>query len=108
MWLLDWEYAGMGDIYFDLANLAAHHEFDGEQESWLLNSYFGTMSPSQYARLKLMKIMSDFREAMWGMVQIGISQLDFDFLSYANQHFERMAEKMHHSDFEQWLGEIRD
>ncbi len=33
--------------------------------------------------------MSDFREAMWGVVQQGISDLDFDFAAYADEHFER-------------------
>ncbi len=92
--LLDWEYAGMGDIYFDLANLAAHHEFNEEQDRQLLTAYFGNVTSTHHAHLNLMKIMSDFREAMWGMVQIGISQLDFDFRSYANQHFERMANRI--------------
>jgi len=103
IYLLDWEYAGMGDLYFDLANLAAHHEFDDEQERWLLVSYFGSVLEAQQARLKLMKIMSDFREAMWGMVQTGISQLDFDFSGYARQHFDRMANRMNHPDYPQWL-----
>ena len=31
------------------------------------------------ATLKLFRFMSDFREAMWGVVQTGISELDFDF-----------------------------
>ena len=35
--------------------------------------------------MNIMKIMSDFREAMWGLVQVRISDLDFDFLGYANQ-----------------------
>ncbi len=108
VWLLDWEYAGMGDIYFDLANFAAHHEFGDEQESRLLKDYFGTVTPSQQARLKLMKIMSDFREAMWGMVQVGISQLDFDFRAYADQHFDRVVANLYHSKFRQWLREIGD
>jgi hypothetical protein len=34
--------------------------------------------------------MSDFREAMWGVVQQGISELDFDFADYAMRHFERL------------------
>jgi hypothetical protein len=34
--------------------------------------------------------MSDFREAMWGVVQQGISELDFDFVGYAEQHFRRL------------------
>ncbi len=34
--------------------------------------------------------MSDFREAMWGVVQGVVSELDFDFDAYAAEHFERM------------------
>ena len=37
-----------------------------------------------------MRFMSDFREAMWGVVQQAISELEFDFVTYAAQHFERM------------------
>jgi hypothetical protein len=29
----------------------------------------------------------DHVRAMWGIVQIGISQLDFDFRDYAGRHF---------------------
>ena len=32
-----------------------------------------------------MKFMSDFREAMWGVVQTAVSELDFDFDDYARQ-----------------------
>ena len=35
--------------------------------------------------------MSDFREAMWGVVQSAVSQLDFDFAGYAAEHFERLS-----------------
>ena len=34
--------------------------------------------------------MSDFREAMWGVVQAAVSELDFDFAAYAREHFERL------------------
>jgi hypothetical protein len=37
-----------------------------------------------------MRFMSDFREAMWGVVQGVVSELDFDFGAYATEHFERM------------------
>jgi len=39
----------------------------------------------------MMKFMSDFREAMWGVLQSGISELDFDFHGYASKHFDRLA-----------------
>jgi hypothetical protein len=36
--------------------------------------------------------MSDFREAMWGVVQQGLSELDFDFAGYADEHFARLEQ----------------
>jgi thiamine kinase-like enzyme len=104
--ILDWEYAGMGDVFFDLANFAVHHSFTSQEDRLLLEMYFGTATTSGIARLNLMKIMSDFREAMWGMVQQGISKLDFDFRSYANQHFERMTARIANPQRDQWLDEV--
>jgi len=104
--ILDWEYAGMGDIFFDLANLSVNHSFSDEQDHLLLEYYFGEISEQLWARLKIMKIMSDFRESMWGLVQIGISQLDFDFREYANKHFNRMTQNMLDPRWGKWLKEV--
>jgi thiamine kinase-like enzyme len=89
--IVDWEYAGMGDVFFDLANFSVNHELgEGENQS-LLAAYFGAARSSDLAALVLMRFMSDFREAMWGVVQQGISELDFDFAAYAAEHFERLG-----------------
>jgi len=106
LWILDWEYAGMGDPFFDLANFAVHHDFLDEQERLLLQAYFGEATPAGRARLKLMKIVSDFREAMWGMIQMGVSELDFDFRAYADQHFDRLSRNMGDSRWEEWLHDV--
>ncbi len=82
LWIVDWEYAGMGDVFFDLANFSVNHEFGAR--------YFGLHSEADAASLTAMRFMSDFREAMWGVVQQGISELDFDFAGYAQRHFERL------------------
>ena len=87
LWIVDWEYAGMGDPFFDLGNFAVNHDLDDAGERALLGAYG---SDDQRA-LVLMRFMSDFREAMWGVVQQGISELDFDFRGYADEHFERLA-----------------
>jgi thiamine kinase-like enzyme len=88
--IVDWEYAGMGDRFFDLANFAVNHDLTADDEAQLLESYFGERRDGDRARLRLMRFMSDFREAMWGVVQQGISDLDFDFEDYARRHFERL------------------
>jgi thiamine kinase-like enzyme len=103
--ILDWEYSGMGDLFFDLGNFCVNHDFGDREEQDLLEKYFGRVAPEQWARLKLMKIMSDFREAMWGLVQSGISALDFDFIGYAKQHFARMEDNLNDPRYEQFLRE---
>ncbi len=69
--LLDWEYAGMGDRRFDLANFA-------------MNSGLDTPHATQLAHSLL-------REAMWGVVQAAHSDIDFDFEAYAHEHFARLT-----------------
>jgi thiamine kinase-like enzyme len=88
--IVDWEYAGMGDRYFDLANLSVNHEFVEGEDRVLLEAYFGEATDESLRDLRQMKFMSDFREAMWGVLQSGISELDFDFKAYATKHFKRM------------------
>jgi thiamine kinase-like enzyme len=107
LYILDWEYAGMGDIFFDLANFSDHHKLSDEQDRWLLECYFGQCSPRHLAHLKIMKIMSDLREAAWALVQIGISKLDFDFRDYANQFFGRVMENIQNPEWNEWLKEVR-
>ena len=88
--IVDWEYAGMGDRFFDLANFSVNHEFEVEDDRRLLETYFGEARDDDLASLRMMRFMSDFREAMWGVLQSGISELDFDFTGYARKHFARM------------------
>jgi thiamine kinase-like enzyme len=109
LWIVDWEYAGMGDRYFDLANFAVNNELDDGQQAELLEAYFAEPPTARrVATLRLMKFMSDFREAMWGVVQTALSELDVDFAGYANKHFDRMMQTAAHPDFESWLSEARE
>lgn len=88
--IVDWEYAGMGDVFFDLANFSINHGLERDERRGLLAAYFGTAREEDERALELMLFMSDFREAMWAVVQGAVSELDFDFGVYAAEHFERM------------------
>jgi thiamine kinase-like enzyme len=101
--IVDWEYAGMGDRFFDLANLSVNHAFSVEDDRRLLLAYFGLEREADLAALRLMRFMSDFREAMWGVLQSGISDLDFDFKGYAAKHFGRMLATAAEPEFERYL-----
>jgi thiamine kinase-like enzyme len=107
LYILDWEYAGMGDMFFDLANFSNNHELSPEEDRLLLDCYFGELTSHHLAHLGIMKVMSDFREAMWGLVQIGISSIEFDFREYANKHFERLTQSILNPNWKRWLNEVR-
>ncbi|MFL6178616.1 MAG: phosphotransferase [Actinomycetes bacterium] len=105
VWLLDFEYAGMNDVFFDLGNLSINTELGQHAEERLLELYFGQLTKTSWARLQLMKMMSEFREGMWAVVQQAISSLDTDFVSYANERLascERLASR---PEFEGWLAD---
>ena len=106
--IVDWEYAGMGDRFFDLANFSVNHEFDVGDDRRLLESYFGVARDSDLASVRVMRFMSDFREAMWGVLQSGISELDFDFKGYAAKHFSRLAATAAEPELDRYLRTIGD
>jgi thiamine kinase-like enzyme len=89
-WIVDYEYAGMGDPFFDLGNLAVNNELDPAADALLLGHAVGEVRDRHRARLALMRLMSDFREGMWGVVQQAISTLDEDFEAYATKHLDRL------------------
>lgn len=105
--IVDWEYAGMGDPFFDLGNFSINHELTSEQDAILLAAYDGVDAPrpDRAARLALMRIVSDFREAMWGVLQQGISTLEVDFVAYAGEHFDRLLANASTPAFERALRE---
>jgi thiamine kinase-like enzyme len=101
--IVDWEYAGMGDRFFDLANLSVNHDFAAAEDQILLTAYFGKATKARFASLGMMKFMSDFREAMWGVLQSGISELEFDFDGYAAKHFDRLKRTADNEGFTRHL-----
>ena len=105
--IVDYEYAGMGDLFFDLGNFSINNGISDEAQERLLELYFGAVRPALRARLKLMRIMSDFREAMWGVVQQGLSTLDFDYVDYADRHFARCLASAGDERFGAWLEDAR-
>src|SRR3954463_13539249 len=61
--IVDWEYAGMGDPFFDLGNFSINHELAAHEDAILLAAYDGladpaAVRPARAARLALMRIVS--------------------------------------------------
>jgi thiamine kinase-like enzyme len=96
--ILDWEFAGMGDVYYDLATMVYTHDNVGpipsDLEQVMLACYFGEVTPQQLGRLNGMKYMLMLFTGMWGLVQHGMQSAGlipsgegFDYLEFANYLF---------------------
>jgi thiamine kinase-like enzyme len=90
LYLVDWEYAGMSDPRFELANFSVNHGFSSEEDQELVRLYYGEHDAQAVAAIRLLRFMSAFREAMWSVLQQAISALDFDFREYAAEQFAKM------------------
>ena len=102
--IVDWEYAGMGDPWFDLGNLSINHELTPDEDAALVEAWLGRApSRAAVARVTLMRVVSDLREAMWGVLQQAISTLDVDFVAYAAEHFDRLLDEASSPAFERRL-----
>jgi aminoglycoside phosphotransferase (APT) family kinase protein len=106
--IVDYEYAGMNDRFFDLGNFSINNGISEEARARLLRGYFGEVTPWHVACLALMRIVSDFREATWGLAQQGLSTLDFDYAAYARRHLERARANADDPRFGDWLRAAAD
>lgn len=65
LWLIDWEYAGLGDPFFDLAIVTGHHRLDATRERWLLDAYLGDVRDEDLARLRDYRRIYDYVVLLW-------------------------------------------
>jgi thiamine kinase-like enzyme len=88
VWLVDWEYGGMGHPLFDLAGVCANCSFSESEELALLGEYRGSVDERDLGELRILKTMSSLREALWAVIQTVASDIDFDYVRYADDNFE--------------------
>jgi thiamine kinase-like enzyme len=87
LWLVDWEYSGVGHPLFDLANLAANAGLGDDQEVALLAAYRGQADPRELGELRIFRAVSLLREALWATIQTVASDIDFDYRRYAAEYY---------------------
>ncbi|MGD9842898.1 MAG: phosphotransferase [Steroidobacteraceae bacterium] len=65
LWLLDWEYAGIGDPLFDLAAVCCYHHYDELLRQQLLTAYKGQLTAIDSERLQQLCWLFDYIKALW-------------------------------------------
>jgi thiamine kinase-like enzyme len=91
VWLIDYDYSGNGDPYFELGNAATECEFDADLTRAWTAAYAGHDDPRLFARVQLQALCSEYGWSLWGFIQAGSSSLDFDFHAWGMHRFEKAA-----------------
>ena len=103
MWVIDWEYGGQTDPYFDLGDFCVEHPLSEEEERFIITRYCGAFDEAAYARMMLHKIVADLWWSIWAMIQVRLSKLDFDFHEYGMNRVRRLHENAANPAFASWL-----
>ncbi len=106
MWLIDYEYSGNNDSCFELGNICIEMEYSQSQVEQLCKEYFGQVSRSRIGRMRLYSIMSDVGWTLWGSIQNKVSDIDFDFWTYAMNRWNRAKRNIKSSELATWLRDV--
>jgi len=87
--LIDWEYAGMGDIYFDLSCICM--DYSETERDLFLTAYFGVCDEEKIASINQMTYVGYFWNAMWAVVQSRLQDVEHDYKGIAGYLFSRLS-----------------
>ena len=107
MRLIDYEYSGNNEASFELGNVWSESNLSLEQLEELVAAYWGEPLCNKVARSRLWGLMSKYGWTLWGSIQDGISELDFDFWSWAMEKYERAVSELDGPEFEQLLADVQ-
>ncbi|MGE5228704.1 MAG: phosphotransferase [Deltaproteobacteria bacterium] len=106
MWVIDWEYGGMADPYFDLGDFCVEHPLSDDEERFIITRYCGSFREELYTRMMLHKIVADLWWSIWAWIQVRLSKIDFDFQDYGMNRVARLRANAARPEFESWLATV--
>ncbi len=103
IWLIDYDYAGNNDAYFELGNTWTECGLDDEHLGELVTAYLGHEDPALIARARLQATVSRYGWSLWGFIQAATNDDDFDFHGWGQERFEMAVEDFRSPQFKTWL-----
>jgi len=103
LWLIDYDYAGNNDAYFELGNSWTECELDEDHLAELVNAYVGHEAPALIARARLQATVSRYGWSLWGFIQAATNDDDFDFYGWGQERFDKAVADFRAPEFDTWL-----
>lgn len=89
MYLVDWEYAGMNDGIWDLADVSIEASLDHALDEMLLTAYFGDMPTTvDWKRFLANKLYVDYLWTLWAKTRVPYDGQDME--DWAAERYERL------------------
>jgi thiamine kinase-like enzyme len=103
IWIIDYEYSGNNDPYFELGNIWSECHLTLEQLDELVAEYDGVRLRAHVARSRLWGLMSQYGWTLWASIQDAVSTIDFDFWEWGMEKYERADATFRSRAFEHLL-----
>lgn len=108
MWIVDYEYSGMNDPFWDLGDLSVEAGLTDAQDIEMLTAYLGAHpTEAQLGRTVIYKAMCDLLWTLWGLIQHADDNPAEDFWAYSINRFERCKALMTDPSFAGHLAAVR-
>ena len=89
MYLVDWEYAGMNDPMWDVADISIEAEMDDKMDILLLETYFGrSVKAEEWKAFQINKVLIDYLWSLWGKTRAVFDGEEME--EYALGRWQRM------------------
>jgi thiamine kinase-like enzyme len=90
VWLIDYEYSGNNDPFFELGNTSTECDFVEDQTDAWVEAYLGRPpTRADLARVRLQALCSEYGWSLWGFIQAATSPLDYDFTTWGRTRFDK-------------------
>lgn len=100
MWIVDWEYSGMNDPFWDVGDFSVEAGLSPEQDEQLLQAYLNRQpSAAERGRMVVYKAACDLLWTLWGLIQHAQGNPAEDFWAYATERFDRCQQMMDDPSF---------
>ena len=107
MRLIDYEYSGNNEPSFELGNVWSESNLSLAQLEHLVAEYYGRPLVNKVARCRVWGLMSKYGWTLWGSIQDGISDIDFDFWGWAMEKYDRAVAEFDGPEFGQLLADVQ-
>lgn len=95
IYLIDWEYAGMSTPYYEIADMFQEVLVPREIEEEILRIYWEDHNMDEhFVKTDMFKPFPDVLWFLWSLIQVSISDIEFDYYDYGKTKYENARENI--------------